>query len=84
MNNACIVLQRKIEPSDCGVSAVLDAFALHGYSFSDVRFLVQTNEKSIKQNLQTLKENVEICLVLADISLRPADEAVNIVDQKHD
>ena len=71
MNNACIVLQRKIEPSDCGVAAVLDAFSLNGYSFSDVRFLAQTNEKLIKQNLQTLKDSVDICLVLADKTTLP-------------
>ncbi len=66
MNNACIVLQQKVNPSDSGVTAVLGAFSVNGYSFSDVRFLLQSDEKKLRENLVTMKESVDALLILVD------------------
>ncbi len=71
MKNACIVLQKKINPSDRGVNDVLGAFSGCGYSFSNVQFLLQTDEKSIKASVQKYKESADMLLVLADKTALP-------------
>lgn len=66
MHNACIVLQKKINPSDRGVNAVLGTFSASGYSLSEVRFLLQSDAQSVKQALKTLKESADTIVLLAD------------------
>ncbi len=71
MNNACIVLQKKINPSENGVAAVLGVFLANGYSFMDARFILQSDEKRVQECIQSLKESADTLLLLADKTALP-------------
>ncbi len=71
MNNVCIVLQKNINPSDSGVAAVLGAFSANGYAFSDVQFLLQSDENSVKESVQKRKNSADFLLLLADKTALP-------------
>lgn len=71
MRNVCIVLKKNVTSRDGGESAVLDAFYLCGYAFEEIRFLLQADEKKIKEDLQLLKSKFDNILVLADRAALP-------------
>lgn len=71
MKNACIVLQKNINPSDSGVAAVLGIFSANGYSFNDVQFLLQSDEKQIKESVQKKMSGVDVLVLIADKTALP-------------
>lgn len=71
MANACIVLQKRIKPSDRGVIAVLNAFSVNGYTFEEVCFLLQLGETRLKEKLNALKQRAENILLIADKTALP-------------
>lgn len=71
MTNACIVLQKKIQPDDGGVAAVLGTFSSSGYAFCDVQFLVESDEKRIKERVCGARESTDLLLILADKGTLP-------------
>ncbi|MBE7078945.1 MAG: CinA family protein [Clostridiales bacterium] len=68
MKNACIVVQKRIEPAHNGVSSVLRAFADCGYFFSEVRILLQRETEKLQKTVAELKKEAENILLLADKS----------------
>lgn len=71
MKNVCIVLKKNVTPRDGGENAVLDAFYLCGYSFEEIRFLSQANEKKLREYLSVLKMDTDNILLLADRTALP-------------
>ena len=66
MNNACVVMKKRVEIADKGVAAVLDAFCVNGYSFEEIRILPQADEMRVKEAIKALKDKSETILFLAD------------------
>lgn len=71
MTNACIVLQKKIQPDNDGVAVVLGAFSASGYAFCDVQFLVESDEKRMKESVRRVRESADLLLILADKGALP-------------
>lgn len=71
MNNACLVLSKKINTADKGVEAVLRAFGASGYAFDEIRILLQSDEQRVCEALKTFKTNVDTLLLLTDKTALP-------------
>ena len=71
MKNVCIVLKKNVTSRDTGECAIIDAFNLCGYVFQEIRFLLQSNEKKLKEDLNLLKAECDNILLLADRTALP-------------
>ena len=71
MKSVCIVLKKIVTPHDGGECAVMDAFQLCGYSFAEIRYFSQANEKKFREELILLKEDCDNILLLADKTALP-------------
>ena len=71
MKNVCIVLKKNVTSRDTGECAVIDAFNLCGYPFDEIRFLLQANEKKLKEDLTLLKSECDNLVLLAERTALP-------------
>ena len=71
MKNVCIVLKKNVTSRDSGECAVIDAFNLCGYPFEEIRFLLQANEKKLKEDLNLLKTACDNIVLLAERAALP-------------
>ncbi len=71
MNNACIVLKKRITIENGGENAVFAAFSAYGYSFDEVRILPQNEEKILREALVSLRKAYDNVLLLADRTVLP-------------
>lgn len=71
MKNVCIVLQKKLNVNDAGLTAVFDAFSLNGYTFDEIRVLQQDEELRIKETIAKLKKETSTLALIAEKTALP-------------
>lgn len=73
MKNACIVLRNcKDGLSATDFLSVTDEFLVGGYSFDEVRFLTQTDDRPVREAIKTLRPQFDNILLLVDKNLLSA------------
>lgn len=71
MFNACIVLQKRIDPSDAQIQKISSLFRDAGYPFEELRFCLQTDAENLKESVKTLKNKVKNLFLIADKTVLP-------------
>ncbi len=71
MKNVCIVLKKRVSGELDGENAVLHAFDMRGYSFTELRILPQSDEKRLLDSVTELRKETEGILLLADKTALP-------------
>ncbi len=71
MKNICIVVKKWVTAESGDETAVLNMFALYGYSFDEIRILSQSEDKRLRTTLVVAKEEFENILLLCDKSAMP-------------
>jgi nicotinamide-nucleotide amidase len=71
MKNVCMVLQKKLNVNDAGLTSVFDAFSLNGYAFDEVCILPQDDELHIKERIAKVKKETQILALVADKTALP-------------
>lgn len=75
MVNACIVLQKRINPTDLRIRAFSTLFQDEGYPFDELHFLMQSDSDKVKKSLQSIKEYADNLFLIADKTALPIVKA---------
>lgn len=71
MNNACIVLQKRINPTDLRIRAFFDLLQAEGFPFEEIRFTLQWDADGIKEGLKNFKQKTQNLFLIADKTALP-------------
>lgn len=71
MKNVCIVLQKKLNVNDMGLTSIFDAFSLNGYDFNEIRIVSQEDEARVKETIVKVKSEAQTLVLAADKTALP-------------